>query len=113
MNLKHYHILIFIGLCAASCHLTKQPRTFKLTEDPNAVYDTIQITNENLEHEIIILEVGFNGWLATQRPRGFYTQNYLENRNRFYVVEYNSRYSEPRRYDRDLYPFRINYSFDI
>ena len=81
MKLKSIHILIIIGLCIIGCNALKRPKTFQLDKDPDAVYDTIEIVNESLEYKIIILEVGFNAWLTTQRPRGFYSQNYLENRN--------------------------------
>ena len=40
--------------------------------------DTIRIANDSLDYEIIIFEQGFNSWLATQQPRGFYNQNYLD-----------------------------------
>lgn len=113
MKFKAYHILILIITCVVGCDALKRPKTFQLEKSPDAAYDTIEIVNENLKYEIIIIEVGFNAWLTTQRPRGFYSQNYLENRNRFYVNEYNSRFSEPKRYSRDLYPFRIDYFPDV
>lgn len=95
------------------CNALKKPKTFQLDKSPDAKYDTIEIVNESLEYKIIILEVGFNAWLTTQRPRGFYSQTYLENRNRFYVTEYNSRHNEPQRYNPDVYPFRIDYFSDV
>jgi hypothetical protein len=113
MKLKSYHILIGILLCVIGCDALKKPKTFQLDKDANATYDTIEIVNESLEYEIIIIEVGFNAWLTTQRPRGFYSQNYLENRNQFYVREYNSRHSEPQRFNPDLYPLRIDYFSDV
>lgn len=71
--------------------------------------DTIVIENDSLEYKIVIIDVGFNAWLATQQPRGYYTQNYMERKNIFYVNEYNIRVRNPIRYDDQLYPFQIDY----
>lgn len=75
--------------------------------------DTIRIANDSLEYQIIIIEPGFNSWLVTQRPRGFYGESFLENRNRFYVTEYNQRVLQPERFNMDLYVQRINYEHNI
>jgi len=69
--------------------------------------DTIRISNEELEYEIIIVEVGFDAWLVTQPPMGHYGLNYLENKNRLFVIEYNIRVSENRNHL--LYEQAINY----
>jgi hypothetical protein len=71
--------------------------------------DTIRIANDSLEYEVIIFEPGFNAWLATQQPRGFYTQSMMEINNHFDVVEYNLRVRQPERFDPDLYPLLIDY----
>ncbi len=72
--------------------------------------DTVRIANEELEYEIIIIEPGFNAWLAGRAmPRNHYSQNYLETRNQFWVTEYNIRAMQPMRYDPNLYPMQIDY----
>ena len=74
------------------------------------VNDTIRIANEELEYEVIIIEPGFYAWLNSQaKPRGFYSQNYLEARNRAWVIEYNNRVLQPMRYDPNLYSMQIDY----
>ena len=75
--------------------------------------DTITIQNDSLNYEIQILEVGFWGWLQTQRPRGYYSQSYLENWNWRYVTTYNIRATNPSRYGPNLYPRRIDYDSNI
>lgn len=76
--------------------------------------DTIRIANEELEYEIIIIENGFNTWLASNaRPRGFYSLPYLENKNYFFVTEWNIRASQPQRYNPNLYEMRIDYDSTI
>ena len=72
--------------------------------------DTITIVNEELEYEIIIIEPGFNFWLASRaKPEGYYSQDYLENRNYLYVTEWNSRVMQPQRFNPGLYELTIDY----
>ena len=71
--------------------------------------DTIRIANDSLEYEIIIVEMGFDSWLISQPPRGYYGQSYLETKNRSLVSDYNSRVLQPNRYSHDLYSEQINY----
>ena len=75
--------------------------------------DTLRIANDSLEYELIVIEPGFNAWLATQPQRGFYAQSTLEVRNGFYVNEYNLRINNPLRYDSSLYQWRINYDRNV
>lgn len=73
--------------------------------------DTIRIANDALEYEIIIIEVGFDNWIATQPPMGHYGLSYLESRNRIYVIEYNNRVYQDR--TRRLYEEEINYNPNV
>ena len=76
--------------------------------------DTVRIANDALEYEIIIIEPGFDFWLAsTARPEGYYSQNYLENKNIFYVTEWNNRVNQPQRHDPNLYQMQIDYQSGI
>ena len=75
--------------------------------------DTVRIANDSLEYEILIIEPGFNAWLFTQPPRGFYGLQTLEIRNRFSVAEYNRRVIDPRYNRTGLYEQRINYESQI
>jgi len=73
--------------------------------------DTVRITNDELEYEIIIIEPGFNTWLITSaRPEGYYSQSYLESRNRIYVTAWNSRVLQPYKYNPNLYGMQIDYN---
>ena len=61
-----------------------------------------------------MIDSGFNSWLvSTARPRGYYSENYLEDRNYIYVQEYNSRVNQPMTYNPDLYEMRIDYDRNI
>lgn len=72
--------------------------------------DTISIANDSLEYEILIIEPGFNTWLAaTARPQGYYSQTYLESRNVIYVLEWNRRVLNPLQFNPNLYELQIDY----
>ena len=59
------------------------------------------------------MDSGFNSWLAgNAKPRGFYSESYLEDRNQIYVSEWNSRAMQPQRYN-DLYTMQIDYDRHI
>lgn len=71
--------------------------------------DTVRIANDSLEYEVIIIDPGFNSWLyGRAKPRGYYGEPYLRNKNLFWVNEWNVRVSNPQRYG-DLYQLRIDY----
>ena len=82
---------------------------------PNSVVgDTIKIANEELEYEVTIIDAGFAVWLASRaQPRNFYSESFLENKNQFYVSEWNRRVLEPQRFDPTLYELKINYDPSI
>ncbi|MEZ4874932.1 MAG: DUF6146 family protein [Flavobacteriaceae bacterium] len=102
------YILIIFGsiLFFASCK-----SSFTKTNDISGIStsDTLTIKNDSLEYEIIIIEPGFNSWLVTQPPRGYYGQQFLENQNIFLVAEYNRRVTNPTRFNPNLYLQTINY----
>lgn len=78
--------------------------------------DTLRIANDSLEYEIIIIEPGFNGWLASRpQQRGFYGQNFLEARNRVWVQSYNNRvFQNPELYQNTIdYQQNINYGYEV
>lgn len=76
--------------------------------------DTVTIANDDIEYKIIIIEPGFNSWLvSTARPEGYYSQEFLENRNLQYVTEWNSRVLQPFSYDPSLYEMQINYDHGV
>lgn len=102
-------LLVLIGACSTpKGNLASAPST-------NAAKgDTIRIANDSLEYEVIIIDIGFNTWLnSIALPRGYYSQFYLENKNRFYITEWNIRAQQPLRYDPNLYEMTINYDPNI
>lgn len=112
------YLLIVCGLligCDANRTANAGSSTSDSTDIRNAVaQDTVRIANDDLEYEIIIIEPGFNFWLASNaRPEGYYSQSYLENRNRIYVNEWNTRVLQPQRYSPNLYEMQINYEHGV
>ena len=101
-------LVIIIG-CSTSKKAVNAP------ENAKAIHgDTIRIANEELEYEVIIIDPGFNSWLISRSlPRGFYSQNYLENKNRMYITEWNSRVLQPNRFSPNLYEMSINYDYTV
>ncbi len=77
--------------------------------------DTISV--DSLEYRLIVLDPGFETWLATQKPESFYSKDYYEQKNRLYVAEWNYRYMTLRNdglYDSyiDYHP-NVDYGLDL
>jgi len=97
------------GIIVYSCAGQEKTMT-KKTDDGTKVSDTIRLQSDELEHEIIIFEPGFSAWMVSYaRPRDYYSQQFLEVRNRTYVLEWNQRVLQPSRYNSMLYEQEINY----
>ncbi|WP_264521348.1 DUF6146 family protein [Flavobacterium sp. N1994] len=112
--MKKIVLSLLILIVLASCHFDKNMVSKAKTDEASKVSDTVRIANDSLQYEVIIIDGGFNSWLAGHgKPRGFYSETYLENRNQTYVSEWNSRVSQPQRYNPDLYEMRINYDSNI
>ena len=109
--MKKVVYIIILAICTYNCATTKD-RVLSVSSTDN-LSDTLRIANDSLEYEIIIIEPGFNSWLVTQRPRTYYSQQFLENRNRQYVIQYNQRVIQPQQFDPNLYIQRINYDSNI
>jgi len=78
-----------------------------------AASDTVRIANDSLEYEVIIIDPGFNSWLVSRaRQRGYYGQQYLETKNRLWVMEWNSRVLQAQRYG-NMYQMRIDYESGV
>ena len=106
-------IIPFIVLIAliASCKSYNNNQTINNGNDSNLVEnDTVSISSDETDYEIIIIEPGFNMWLiSTARPRGFHSQEWLESRNAILVQSWNQRNLQPQMFDPSLYELRIDY----
>ncbi|VXB70440.1 conserved exported hypothetical protein [Flavobacterium sp. 9R] len=105
-------IIVLIAIIGA-CSTPKNSLASVPTTNP-VKGDTIRIANDSLEYEVIIIDPGFSTWLnSIALPRGYYSQFYLENKNRFYITEWNNRAQQPLRFDPNLYEMTINYDPQI
>ena len=101
-------LISIIGFASCKSGYSSSSETANTT-----INDTLLIKNDSLEYEIMIIEPGFNNWLATQPPRGYYGESFLESRNEQFVQQYNFRVHNPLQFDPLLYQQEINYSFNI
>ncbi len=112
--MKKIALVIVSIFVLAACHFDKNITTKARTPDKGKVSDTVKIANEELEYEVIIIDPGFSSWiLGRAKPRGFYSETYLESKNQLYVSEWNFRAMQPQRYSPDLYGMRIDYDPSI
>lgn len=110
---KSIYIIAIILVSLYSCKTSNTG----FTKTDNAIAtpsDTVRIANDKLEYEVIIIDPGFSTWLVTTAlPRNYYSQSYLESKNRIWVSEWNSRVLQPMRYSPNLYEMTINYDPSI
>lgn len=110
--MKNLLILIALSITIYSCG-TGNKTINSNTSSQVATNDTIRIANDSLEYEILIVEPGFDSWLISQPPRGFYGQAKLESKNTQFVSEYNSRVLNLNQNSHNLYTERINYDMGV
>jgi hypothetical protein len=76
--------------------------------------EPVVIANDSLEYEIIIIDPGFNYFLnAVAQPVGYYSQDYMENRNIAWVTTWNLRAQNPFQYNPNTYENTIDYQSNI
>lgn len=76
--------------------------------------DPVVIANDSLEYEIIIIDPGFTYYLnAVAQPEGYYSQQYLENRNQLFVTTWNFRVNNPLQFNPNIYQNIIDYQPQI
>ncbi|MGB0880910.1 MAG: DUF6146 family protein [Polaribacter sp.] len=106
--LKQILLLFSIGIFIWSCGSSPIKNTNAEKEEP------VVIANDSLEYEIIIIDPGFNNYLASiARPEGYYSQEYLEARNRVWVTIWNQRFQNPRQFNQNIYENNIDYQSHI
>ncbi|HNP33521.1 MAG TPA: DUF6146 family protein [Flavobacterium sp.] len=112
--MKSIAFSLVLVIILASCHFDKNITAKAKTPDVANASDTVRIANDSLQYEVIIIDPGFSSWLASRaKPRNYYSVNYLENKNRIYVNEWNIRAMQPQRYNPSLYEMQINYDPNI
>ncbi|KGL58755.1 DUF6146 family protein [Polaribacter sp. Hel1_85] len=106
--LKQILILISFGLFLYACGSSPIKNKTIQKEEP------VIIANDSLEYQIIIIDIGFNTFLnSIAQPEGYYSQNYLEARNRVWVLEWNNRVRNPNQFNTNIYENIIDYQSTI
>jgi len=115
--LPNFIIILIFGITLIRCGSTKEPLSISNDEKiafEQEVGDTITISSDKTEYEIIIIEPGFYSWLnSIAKPEGYYSQSFLENRNYLMVLEWNQRVLKPMQYNPNLYELQIDYDQNI
>ena len=100
-------VLILIASCKSYNY---SPTIDNDNENSLVKSETVSISSDENDYEILIIEPGFNSWLlSTARPEGHYSQQFLESRNALLVQGWNQRNLQPHIYDPNLYEVRIDY----
>ena len=106
--MKSFYYLCFalflVWSCASKNAMVKQTNNHK--------NDVVRIANDSLKYEITIIDIRFHNYLETiAKPMSFYSIDYLENKNKFYVSKWNDRVRNA--YKPNLYENIIDYDYNI
>lgn len=105
--LKKFLALLIISIFIYACGSSPLKKEID-KEEP------VVIANDSLEYEIIIMDPGFTAFVnGIAQPRGYYSQNYLETRNRIWVLNWNFRVQNPIQYNPNIYENIIEYQQNI
>ena len=106
--MKNLIIAFIAGAFVIACGTSN--KTTSKTDLPEGA---VRIANDELEYEIIIMDNGFETYLASMaKPMSFYSVEYYEAKNQQYVTEWNIRFRNPQRYNTSIYENEINYDFN-
>lgn len=109
--------IVLLSAFVLSCHVKSINQSKKVAN--TITTDTLKITNKALDYEIVIIDPGFTGWFnAYAKPRGYYSQQYLEARNREWVMAWNMRAANPAVYGHGAlftidYQNTIDYGYEV
>ena len=104
-TLKYISSFIILVILFYSCGTSPLKNSSSTKEEP------VVIKNDSLEYEITIIDIGFTAYLnSIAKPEGFYSQNYLENRNRIMVPIWNNRANNSLSFNSNIYENQIDYS---
>ncbi len=65
-----------------------------MVQETKTHYSTLElepISENSTEYDIIITDAGYESFLITQKPINFYSQQYYENWNKYYVTDWNQK----------------------
>lgn len=101
---KHLFFLSVISIVFYACGSSPLNNTEIEKEEP------VVIANDSLEYEVIIIDPGFTTFLnSIAEPEGFYSQKYMEARNRAWVFTWNQRAQNSFQFNPNIYENIIDY----
>jgi hypothetical protein len=92
--------IVILGILSTECFSQKGKGNFVKNDKESG--------KDSLEYSLIIIDPGFEFWLATQHPVNFYSQSYYESKNRLDVTIWNQRFTST--IDNELYDNYIDYN---
>ncbi|AOW20520.1 DUF6146 family protein [Urechidicola croceus] len=108
--MKNLFYFLAITVMVVSCGTSNKIINARTDSD---IEESVVIENDSLEYKIIIYDIGFSNYLnSIAKPVNFYSQNYYENKNIFYVTSWNIRARNPLQYG-DFYGNEIDYQQNI
>ncbi|NNC70419.1 MAG: hypothetical protein HKN90_06320 [Flavobacteriaceae bacterium] len=105
------YFLTIIGFLVVSCGTQNKAviATNETEKEP-----PVRVANDSIEYEVIIIDPGFTAYLnSIALPMSFYSQDFMETRNRIYVREWNNRARNPTRFNGLIYENIIDYQPQI
>lgn len=114
--MKNFFLIFLLIFGIISCGNTQNLRAVDDKGLSKIENDKITIANPDLEYEVIIFDSGFESWFRIYaKQRGFYSLSFLENKNRIWVNEWNSRSRSARKgYDYTIdYNSTIKYGLEV
>lgn len=101
---KHLFFLSIISIVFYACGSSPLNNPEIEKEEP------VVIANDSLEYEVIIIDPGFTTFLySIAQPEGFYSQKYMEARNRAWVFTWNQRAQNSFQFNPNIYENIIDY----
>lgn len=105
-------LFILVILLFTSCTtIHKTNSTTQKTEIPD---NAVRIANEELSYQIVILDIGFDSYLTSiSKPMSYYSEQFLEQKNRYYVTIWNQRARNLLKYNPNIYENVIDYDINM
>lgn len=112
--------LIVLLLGSLTSLTAQEKEELSISEEEKQIFESVDggednpETSEESKYDIIIIDIGYNRWLnSIAKPKGYYSQSFLEQRNYLYVMEWNRRVLTPRQFSPQLYELQIDYDQNI
>ena len=85
--IKYIGAITIVLFIISSCGSNKAQKDDDKTEYSTLKFD--EVSDDSLEYDIYIDDIGYETFLIMQKPMNFYSQRYYENWNRYYVTDWN------------------------